>query len=64
MLAKVADWLTAGTLLVWTIDPERGRVRVYRADGTEDVLTAADHLDGEDVLPGFRVSITELIDRP
>ena len=64
VLAKVADWLTAGTLLVWTIDPERGRVRVYRADGTEDVLTAADHLDGEDVLPGFRVSITELIDRP
>ena len=64
VLSKVADWLTAGTLLVWTIDPERRRAREYRADGSDVVLSAADYLDGEDVLPGFRVSVSELVDRP
>ena len=64
VLAKVADWLTAGTVLVWTIDPERRRARVYRADGSDAVLGAADYLDGEDVLPGFRASVSELVDRP
>ena len=64
VLAKVADWLTAGTLLVWTIDPERRRARVYRADGSDAVLGATDYLDGEDVLPGFRASVSELVDRP
>lgn len=64
VLAKVADWLTAGTALVWTIDPERRRARVYRADGSDTVLTAADRLEGEEVLPGFSASIAALVDRP
>ena len=38
VLAKVADWLDAGALLVWVIDPERRLARVYRADGTEHIL--------------------------
>src|SRR4029077_19991887 len=33
-LAKVADWLNAGTRLVWVIDPWRRQARVYRQDGT------------------------------
>jgi Uma2 family endonuclease len=62
VLAKVADWLTAGTLLVWTIDPMRRTARVYRADGTESTLSHADYLDGEDVLPGFRVQLSTMVD--
>jgi len=53
VLAKVADWLSAGTRLVWVVDPERRLVRVYRLDGTEQIVTADQALDGEDVLPGF-----------
>jgi Uma2 family endonuclease len=53
VLAKVADWLSAGTKLVWVIDPERRVARVYRHDGTEQTVTAAEVLDGEDVVPGF-----------
>jgi len=53
MLAKIADWLNAGTRLVWVIDPERRLARVYREDGTEAVRLASDALDGEDVVPGF-----------
>ena len=35
VLAKVADWLNAGSALVWVIDPARRAARVYRADGSE-----------------------------
>lgn len=52
-LAKVGDWLDAGTRLIWVIDPERYQARVYRADGTESVFAHGDELGGEDVLPGF-----------
>jgi len=60
-LAKVADWLSAGTRLVWVIDSERRLARVYRADGTETTLDEEDSLDGEDVLPGFSCTLTSIL---
>ena len=53
VLAKVADWLNAGTSLGWVIDPARRVARVYRADGTQSVANEGDALEGEGVLPGF-----------
>jgi Uma2 family endonuclease len=53
VLAKVGDWLNAGTRLVWVVDPLRRQARVYRHDGSETLLSATESLDGEDVLPGF-----------
>jgi Uma2 family endonuclease len=53
VLAKVADWLSAGTRLVWVIDPGRRQARVYRHDGTESFVVGDQPLDGEDVVPGF-----------
>jgi Uma2 family endonuclease len=61
VLAKVADWLTAGVLLVWVVDPVRRLARVYRADGTETVLQPADQLDGESVLPGFTCPVETVV---
>ena len=52
VLAKVADWLTAGTTVVWVIDPDRRVVRVYRADGSESILDDRQAIDGESPLPG------------
>jgi Uma2 family endonuclease len=60
-LAKVADWLSAGTRLVWVIDAERRLARVYRADGTETTLDAEAVLDGEDVLPGFSCTLASIL---
>ena len=37
-LAKVADWLSAGTRLVWVIDAERRLARIHRQDGSESIL--------------------------
>jgi Uma2 family endonuclease len=61
VLAKVADWLSAGTRLVWVVDPARRSARVYRPDGTETTLTGADALEGEDVLPGFSCPLESIL---
>lgn len=61
MLAKVADWLRAGTRLVWVVDPERRLVRVYRHDGTEALVPATGALSGEDLLPGFTCPLDAIL---
>jgi Uma2 family endonuclease len=61
VLAKVADWLSAGTKLVWVVDPGRRLARVYRHDGSEAIVTAEAALDGEDVLAGFSCSLASIL---
>jgi len=61
VLAKVGDWLRAGTRLVWVIDPIRRSARVYRADGTESFIDDDGSLDGEDVLPGFPLPLSAVL---
>lgn len=61
VLAKVADWLEAGSRLVWVIDPERRVARIYRADGTETSLGEAEQLNGEDILPGFSCTLDSIL---
>lgn len=60
VLEKVADWLKAGTRLIWVVDPIRLTARVYRADGSETLLGKTDALDGEDVLPQFTLALGPL----
>ena len=61
ILAKVADWLSAGTRLVWVVDPERRLARVYRHEGSETIAPADGALDGEDVVPGFSCSLASIL---
>lgn len=58
--AKVRDYLAAGTRLVWVLDEDDMSVRVFRTGRGPRVLRAGDELDGEEVLPGFRVAVSEL----
>ena len=58
--AKVSDWLTAGSRLVWVIDPARQRAVVYREDGSVDLLADHDALNGEQVLPGFSCPLADV----
>ena len=60
VVAKVSDWLSAGTKLVWVVDPLREQVVVYRADGTVSVLALGETLSGEEILPGFAFPLQEL----
>ena len=59
-LAKVGDWLNAGTRLVWVVNPERRTARVYRADGSETLVETGAVLDGEDVVPGFACPLSSI----
>lgn len=61
VLAKVADWLGAGTRLVWVIDSQREQARVYRPDGSLTMVGADGSLDGEDVVPGFACRLNEIL---
>ncbi len=61
VLAKVADWLSGGSELVWVIDPERSLIRVYRHDGTEATISQGGELDGENVLPGFTCPLASIL---
>jgi Uma2 family endonuclease len=61
ILAKVADWLSAGTRLVWVVDPLRRVARVYRQDGSEIIVTAEAALEGEDVLPEFACPLATIL---
>ena len=61
VLAKIGDWLEAGTHLVWVIDPERRLARVYRQDGTETLVAEDATLDGEAVVPGFFCPLASIL---
>lgn len=60
VLEKVADYLTAGTRLVWVVDADKRQARVYRSDGTISVIGESESLSGEDVLPGFTCPLSDL----
>ncbi|HEX6853638.1 MAG TPA: Uma2 family endonuclease [Candidatus Polarisedimenticolaceae bacterium] len=62
MHAKVADYLAAGSKLVWVVDPETKTVAVYRTLLAPRFLGADDVLDGEDVVPGFTLPVAEIFE--
>jgi Uma2 family endonuclease len=57
---KVADWLAAGTSVVWVV--YRGpRLEVHQRDRVQR-LGPDDEVDGGEVLPGFRMRVRDLLD--
>ena len=56
---KLREYFAAGTRLVWMMDPEAVTVSVYTSPEEWSVCTVDGELDGGDVLPGFRVSVRE-----
>ena len=60
LLAKVGEYLAAGTQLVWVIDPAHISVTIYRADGTVAAVGVNETVSGESLIPGFSVSVCDL----
>jgi len=58
--AKVRDFLTAGTPLVWTIYPDQREVIAHTPDGMARTYSEEDTLEHPDVLPGFSCKVAEL----
>jgi Uma2 family endonuclease len=57
---RVQDYLSAGVKLVWVVHPQSRSVHVYRPGGQGVILSERDELDGEQVLPGFRLPVREI----
>jgi Uma2 family endonuclease len=57
---KVAEYLTAGTRLVWVVDPATRTIFVYRSLRDVRALGGEDELNGEDVIPGFRCLVRQV----
>jgi Uma2 family endonuclease len=62
VLDKIGEYLAAGSRLAWVMDPGRRRAAVHRSLTEVRQLAETDSLDGEDVLPGFRCRLAEVLD--
>jgi len=66
---KVAEWLEAGTVAVWVVDPRKRTVTIHQSGRAPhengpapSVLGESDTLRGGDLLPGFELLVRELFD--
>lgn len=57
LTAKARGYLAAGARLVWVVWPKRQCVEVFRPGSPPQFLGVADSLDGEQLLPGFRLPV-------
>ncbi|MGH7482286.1 MAG: Uma2 family endonuclease [Longimicrobiales bacterium] len=58
--AKVFEYLDAGTRLCWIVNPEPRTVTSYRSRTDVGLADATGEIDGDDVVPGFRLAVAEL----
>jgi Uma2 family endonuclease len=63
MERKLKEYFTAGVRLVWYLEPESRTVRVYTSPTQVRVLAEDETLEGDPVLPGFRLPIREWFER-
>ena len=62
VIKKALQWLELGALLVWVVDPQKQLVTIFRSDSEAKTLTTEDQLTGEDVVPGFKILVSEIFD--
>jgi Uma2 family endonuclease len=57
---KIDEYFSAGVRRVWVIYPGTKKIYVYDSATRVRVLQLGDELDGEDVIPGFRIAVSSL----
>lgn len=58
--SKILDYFAAGTLMVILLESRTRTAKVYRSPTDVVILTDVDTLDGGDVVPGWRMSVTDI----
>ncbi len=58
---KTDGYLHAGVALVWVIDPHDRTVTIYRPGSEPELVNVRQELSGEPHLPGFRVSVANIL---
>jgi Uma2 family endonuclease len=57
---KLEEYLRAGVMLVWVINPVLRTLTVHRPDGSVTLLRNGGEIDGEAVVPGFRCPLSDI----
>jgi Uma2 family endonuclease len=58
--AKMVEYQENGVRLGWLINPQQQQVEIYRQGKEVEVLQSPTFLSGEDVLPGFTLSLSSI----
>lgn len=59
---KIVEYFENDTRLVWVIHPDEKYLLVYHSPEPDRFLRSSDHLDGEAVVPGFSMAVSELFE--
>ena len=62
LLAKVAEYLEVGVLMVVVLDDEQRSAHVFTADGPQRVLTADDALTFPEILAGLNLTVRQVFE--
>jgi Uma2 family endonuclease len=58
---KLIEYFENGARLIWVINPRQNYVLVYRSATEPDrLLKLTDQLDGEEIIPGFSLPVSQL----
>ncbi len=60
---KILEWQKVGVGLIWAINPQKQEIEIYHLTQPKPVrvLHNQDELVGEDVIPGFKLKVSELL---
>lgn len=58
---KQLEYFETGVKLLWIIDPMKRTVTIQRPNGTSDILDHKGKLNGDTVLPGFKLEISKFL---
>ena len=56
--AKMGEYMDAGVQLGWLINPQQQQAEIYRPGEEVEVRNLPTELSGEDILPGFTLSLS------
>ncbi|MFW5779401.1 MAG: Uma2 family endonuclease [Coleofasciculus sp.] len=59
---KMQEYMDAGVLLAWLINPQQQQVEIYRQGQPVEIRNLPTELSGEALLPGFSLSLSAYID--
>lgn len=62
IVTKLDEYFRASVRLVWVVYPELQQAHVYHAPTNPRILKRTDELDGEEVIPGFRLAVATLFE--
>lgn len=62
-MSRRCSWCVInGVRLAWLVVPRREQVQAFRPNQKREVLSGDAELDASDVLPGFRVKVSDVFD--